>query len=644
MSIADNLKLLAETKWAIKEAIESKGVAIASTDVFSSYPEKIKKITSTPSNMNDPGNTYARPTDWLPLPDVNNTEEKFVGLCAVFADKPSIISINVTNQVDIDWGDGTQSLGCYPGGAGMVHTYNYSSLPDSSLCSRGYKQAIVTITLSATASTEGFICFYLQNANNSFGSIKPVQYWLDVKLSSPGLQYMAIADNTPEKLPLLEQFSLISDNQLSGLPNTFKYLYGLKCVPLLVCNNVTGMGQTFYYCENLVYANITKTEKCNYFGETFSSCFSLKKVEGITFGGRSGIYAGSTFWGCYGLEYIPEINFGSGSYCECFLSDCLSLRALPPNVRLIGVQGNTMFSGCKSLKIVDGLTIDGGNYEYAFSECSALEDVRNFKVNTGPGVTFLSRLFSNCYSLKNAEIEITDPGDGSITLNLSKMFDNCQNLKHVSNLNTTSCDNFESMFYYCKNLETAPQMDTSNGYVFTDMFNNCTNLKTIPQYNFDKAYSFDGVFACCASIKDFGEINLPRATTITDAFTWCGISKLNLKVGTELTLASAFGGCWALEEIINPIDVTNITQSDGLNYAFENSKLIRNCPFVNIRVPLDISNCSLDRSALVALFNNLSTPFSTSYKSITITGNPGVSTLTTADKAIATDKGWTLIV
>ena len=37
-----------------------------------------------------------------------------------------------------------------------------------------------------------------------------------------------------------------------------------------------------------------------------------------------------------------------------------------------------------------------------------------------------------------------------------------------------------------------------------------------------------------------------------------------------------------------------------------------------------------------------SLPTTTSSPNITLTGNPGVAELTDADKAIATDKGWTL--
>jgi len=55
---------------------------------------------------------------------------------------------------------------------------------------------------------------------------------------------------------------------------------------------------------------------------------------------------------------------------------------------------------------------------------------------------------------------------------------------------------------------------------------------------------------------------------------------------------------------------------------------------------ISLSGCSLGHKALVDLFNSL--PTITSSKALTLTGNPGVSELTDAEKAIATGKNWTL--
>jgi len=53
MSIADSLISLKNTKAAIKAAIIAKGVAVADTDAFATYPSKIGKITSGGGGSND---------------------------------------------------------------------------------------------------------------------------------------------------------------------------------------------------------------------------------------------------------------------------------------------------------------------------------------------------------------------------------------------------------------------------------------------------------------------------------------------------------------------------------------------------------------------------------------------------------------
>ena len=50
MSIQSEITLLNNTKEAIKDAIKSKGVMVASTDPFAIYPTRIGQISSTPGD------------------------------------------------------------------------------------------------------------------------------------------------------------------------------------------------------------------------------------------------------------------------------------------------------------------------------------------------------------------------------------------------------------------------------------------------------------------------------------------------------------------------------------------------------------------------------------------------------------------
>ena len=80
MTIASELTLLNNTKTAIADAIEDKGVTVG-TIPFSQYPDKIAEISG-----GGEVEAWVRNPSWLPLPTVEDTESKFVGLHAVWPD------------------------------------------------------------------------------------------------------------------------------------------------------------------------------------------------------------------------------------------------------------------------------------------------------------------------------------------------------------------------------------------------------------------------------------------------------------------------------------------------------------------------------------------------------------------------------
>lgn len=59
---------------------------------------------------------------------------------------------------------------------------------------------------------------------------------------------------------------------------------------------------------------------------------------------------------------------------------------------------------------------------------------------------------------------------------------------------------------------------------------------------------------------------------------------------------------------------------------------------------INIANCSFSYESLVELFDNLPTNTTVRFLGINISNNPGTSQLTDRDKAIATDKGYSLIM
>jgi hypothetical protein len=88
-------------------------------------------------------------------------------------------------------------------------------------------------------------------------------------------------------------------------------------------------------------------------------------------------------------------------------------------------------------------------------------------------------------------------------------------------------------------------------------------------------------------------------------------------------------------EFISPNGAARLTTTTGM---FTNCVKLRRLRLPGISVTFTIANCDLERAELVQLFNDLATVGTT--QTITITGNPGVATLTAGEIAIATGKGW----
>ena len=132
--------------------------------------------------------------------------------------------------------------------------------------------------------------------------------------------------------------------------------------------------------------------------------------------------------------------------------------------------------------------------------------------------------------------------------------------------------------------------DTENVTAMNAMFSNCRNLTTIPL------------------------LNTSNVTTMHNMFFNCG----------KLTTVPA-------------LNVSNVV---GTNNMFYNCTNLKSILMTNIGTDLDISaSTKFERSDLVTILNNLKTVVSS--KTLAM-GATNLAKLTNEDKAIATNKGWTL--
>ena len=209
-------------------------------------------------------------------------------------------------------------------------------------------------------------------------------------------------------------------------------------------------------------------------------------------------------------------------------------------------------------------------------------------------------------------------GKNAVT-NMSHMFYYCTSLTAIQQLDTSAVTDMSDMFYTCRSIMAIPQIDTSAVTNMNRMFNNCSSLKAIPQMGTSAVTNMNRMFNNCQSLTAIPQMDTSVVTDMSYMFINCysltEVPQFDTSVVTDMN--RMLNSCYSLTAI-----ALNSSVAGWAGYA------------------VSLQDCSLSHAAIVAFFNSL--PTITSANAITLTGNPGVSELTDAEKAIAIGKGWTL--
>ena len=208
--------------------------------------------------------------------------------------------------------------------------------------------------------------------------------------------------------------------------------------------------------------------------------------------------------------------------------------------------------------------------------------------NGGDGVPSCYCLF---YYYKGTSLDNVLNGlDTSKVTDMSRMFNNCINLTSISLFDTSKVTNMNQMFASCEKLTTIPQLDTSSVTNMSYMFAYCNKLTTIPQLDTSKVTNMNSMFYSCIILTSIPQLDTSKVT--------------------------------------------------GMSQMFYNCSELKEIHMTGMKVSFDISaSTKFTESALVEILNNLATVTST--QKLTM-GSTNLAKLTDAEKAIATNKGWTL--
>lgn len=172
-----------------------------------------------------------------------------------------------------------------------------------------------------------------------------------------------------------------------------------------------------------------------------------------------------------------------------------------------------------------------------------------------------------------------------------QLFYTCEKIKEIPDLvNTSTVTNMAYMFGTCRLITTIPEIDTSNVTYAYGMFFGCNSILSIPKLNFGKVISISNMFSGCGNLRNIENI-IDLGKAYTQKSNNYNNYKLDLSVCSNLTRES-------LINIINNLYDLNLTY--------------------------DVANGG------------------TLYTQQLVLGGNNKAKLTSAEIAIATNKGWTV--
>lgn len=219
------------------------------------------------------------------------------------------------------------------------------------------------------------------------------------------------------------------------------------------------------------------------------------------------------------------------------------------------------------------------------------------------------------YNYKGTSVnDLIQPNDTENVTNMSRVFEECSNLTEIPSLNTSKAKNMPGMFYSCSALTTIPQLDTSKVVDMLGMFNGCTNLTSIPLLDTSNVTNMNYMFNNCVSLATIPQLDTSKVASMQYMFSECN----------ALTTVPA-------------LDVSGVS---SFSRTFYNCTNLKSILMTNIGANLDIHySTEFAREDLLVILINLKTV--TEARTLTM-GATNLAKLTEEDKAIATNKGWTL--
>jgi surface protein len=431
---------------------------------------------------------WVRPNDWLPMPTVNITDDTFVGLHAIFPEGNNFVAMNFSTssgQYQVDWGDGNITLHNSAVTAQYEYNYNTYDVGNTTLTSRGYKQAIIKVT-----AVSGLLTVANLNVKYSGQGTQYSTGYLDCILSMPNaaVGLTITVGGIDVRNSYCERFDVKTIGNCSGLSNFFLDFFELEVVSLFDTSNVAGMANMFQNCYTIQTIPLYDTSAVTDMQYMFASCFSLPYVP--LFDTSSVINMRNMFAGCRSLKYVPRFDTSVVTDMQYMFQNCHSLQSVPHFDTSLVTNMRNMFQLCVSLKVIPLFdTSLVTTMESMFTDCLMLKEVPQFNTSS---VTNMFATFAGCIGLESIALL-----DTSLAINLGYFVAACHSLKSVPLFNTAAATNMQFTFFNCHSLQKLPALSTAS-------------ITALVGVNFDS-------FALGANSLDRCEMAFSRSVTFANA-------------------------------------------------------------------------------------------------------------------------------
>ena len=267
--------------------------------------------------------------------------------------------------------------------------------------------------------------------------------------------------------------------------------------------------------------------------------------------------------------------------------------------------GNKIVTSTSPIYVGDDGPMTGFNFGSDFSNDSTTKNVFIDAVGLS------SNGYINFFNYDTNVIENIEMINSSHITKFNHTFENMQHIKTVS-IDTSGATELYAMFANSA-IENPPYLNTSNVTNVDSMFYKCTKLKNIPPYDFSKVTNMEHTFWGCSNITSIPYLDTHNVENIKFCFSNCTYLKS-----------------------VPLLDFSNMTSAD---VAFSSCISLKNVGgFIGLKTDISFIDSPLTHESALNVIDNLavSTGHRVAFKRSTF------NTLTPAEIAKATDKGWTI--